>query len=167
MKYIIVLLSIFFVGCNYSLDNDKIVLTSGIAMNPNSPRFGILIEHNAIYYCEEIITNKGNYTYFKAESDSDIFLNLKDKIDENFKNKMIFKPIVDAEPLQLNLSFGKEKKVVKFYLIFLNQSQAKVINDILEFKKLKFEKIDYYDFPKDLLTERLPEPPVPAGASIR
>jgi hypothetical protein len=161
MKYIIVLLSIFFVGCNRNLDNDKIVLTSGIGMNPDSPRFGILINHNTIYYCEEIITNKGNYTYYKVESNSDIFLNLKDKIDEGFKNKIIFKPIVDAEPLQLNLSFGKEKKVIKFYLDFLNESQVKVINDILEFKKLKFEKIDYYDFPKDLLNERLPEPPLP------
>jgi hypothetical protein len=164
MKYLIVFLSIFFIGCNQNLDNDKIILTTGLGMNPDLPRFGVLVKDNMIYYCEEIITNKGNYNYYETKSDSDIFLDLKNKIDENFKSEIIFKPIVDAEPFQLNVYFGEEKKVMKFYLTFLNKSQIKVINDIVALKKLKFKKINYYDFPKELLTERLPKPPVPSSA---
>ncbi len=159
MRYLVFILSFLFVYCNSNSKDYKIILTNGIGMNPDSPRFGLSITPDAIYYCEEDAVKMGNYTYYKCVVDSRIFDQFKNKIEMEFFTELPFTAIIDATPFQLNTKFEASQKVHKFYFRTLNKKQLQIINDILQLKRLRFQRIDYYEFPMDLLAEKLPEPP--------
>lgn len=160
MKKIIFFIALIFISCDNG-NNDKIVLTNGISMNPAEPRFGIEIKKDTLYYCEEIINNKGNYNYYKSKIDSKIFLDLRNDIENEFEENIENKSIEDATPFELYTCFDNNIKKNKFYFSFLNKNQIKVIKTIIKLKEIKMEKIDYHHFPYELLTEKLPEPPLP------
>ncbi|MDD5152002.1 MAG: hypothetical protein PHC28_16235 [Flavobacterium sp.] len=162
MKKIIFFIALIFISCNND-NNDKIVLTSGISMNPAEPRFGIEIKRDTLYYCEEIINNKGNYNYYKSEIDSKILSDLRNGIQNEFKKNIENKSIEDATPFELYTCFDNNIKKNKFYFssFSLNKNQIKVIKTIIKLKELKMEKIESHSFPNELLTEKLPEPPLP------
>ena len=104
----IIVFFVFF-SCNKK-DNESIVLTSGLSMNPNELRFGIEIKNDTVYYCEEIVNSSAKYNYYKSKIDSSIFLNLRNEVKEEFKTPIVNKSIVDATPFQLNISFDGKKK---------------------------------------------------------
>lgn len=145
-------------GCNKNSD-EKIVLTCGLGMNPYAQRFGIEINQDKIFYCEEIPNEKRKYNYYQSDFNSEEFLKLKEELKLSFKQEVILHNIVDAKPYQLDVNFNDDTKTIKFYYAFLNEKQKAVIDTILKLKKLKFQPIDFHDFPMALLNEKLPKPP--------
>lgn len=160
MKNFLILLVLIIISCETKEGEDRIILTSGIAMNPDEPRFGIEINSNGtLYYCEEIISNKGHYKYYKSKVDPTLFINLKNEINYNFNGDSKNESIVDATPYELRTFFGKNNKMVDFYFYNLNRKQIETIKKIIKTKNAKLEEIAIHDFPKKLLNEKLPEPP--------
>lgn len=145
-------------GCNKNND-EKIVLTCGLGMNPDELRFGIEINQNKVFYCEEIPNEKGKYNYYQSDFNSEEFLKLKRELQLSFKQKVVLHDIVDATPYQLDIDFKDDKRTINFYYAFLNEKQAAVVNTITDLKKLKFQPIKFHEFPMVLLNEKLPEPP--------
>lgn len=107
-------------GCGKS--SEKIVLTCGLGMNPNASRFGLEIQQNKIFYCEEIPNQKGKYNYYISSINSEKFLTLKNQIKSAFEEKVLLHDIVDARPYQLDLAFNNDTKTVKFYYDTIPQS---------------------------------------------
>ncbi|EKT3958492.1 hypothetical protein LIS90_13365 [Flavobacterium psychrophilum] len=161
IKILFVMFSILFFSCNKSV-KDKIVLTSGLSMNPKEMRFGIEINQDSIYYCEEKEEKKGAYNYYYINYKYEGFLNMKKSLGRIFRNEMIkSESVIDGTPYKIYTSFNKKKDSVKFYYDYLNDEQLKLIDKIKVLKKLKFKKISYHYFPTELLTEKLPPPPPP------
>lgn len=160
MKIIIIIVSFIFISCNKE-NSDRIVLTSGLSMNPDEPRFGIEIKKDTLYYCEETAGSSTKYNYYKSKIDPIVFLNLRKEIKNEFKVILVNKSIVDATQFQLYTSFDEKIEQENFYFTFLNEKQKKLINGILKLKDNKLEKIKYHNFPSELLTEKLPQPPNP------
>lgn len=162
MNRIYILLVLFICsGCDTKND-ERIILTSGISMNPEEPRFGIEITNDKIYICQEKIEKKGTYNYYSDDLDSGVFENIKKDLIEKFNKDVRSGNIVDATPYQLDLEIRDKKRKIKFYFHYLNQGQMETINEIINLKGnnlKKFEKIMYHEFPMDLLNEKLPEPP--------
>jgi hypothetical protein len=145
-------------GCNLNND-EKIVLTCGLGMDPDGLRFGIEINQDKVFYCEEIPNKEGKYNYYQSDFNSEEFLKLKQKLQLSFKQKVVLHDIVDATPYQLDIDFKDDKRVIKFYYAFLNERQIAVLNAITDLKRLKFKPIKFHEFPKVLLNEKLPPPP--------
>ncbi|MFG4002079.1 hypothetical protein [Flavobacterium aquidurense] len=160
MKKILIFIVLIVISCETKDSDDRIILTSGISMNPDEPRFGIEINSNGtLFYCEEIISNKGHYKYYQSKVDSSVFLNLKNEINHNFKVDAKNEPIVDATHYELHTYFGQKNKLFDFYFYDLNSKQIETIKKIIKTKNIKLEEITIHDFPKKLLHEKLPEPP--------
>jgi hypothetical protein len=167
MKYIYIFFLLFlisFLGCD-SNSSENIILTSGLSENLNEPRFGIEINKKELYYCIENAKRKGTYDYFIAKIKSDDFIKIKKRIELHFANKIKLRKIYDATPYCMYYNFNNKIDSVRFYYSFLNDQQFKLIEDIKELKNRKFTRIKFHNFPKKLLTEKLPEPP--AVPSIR
>ncbi|WP_343618310.1 hypothetical protein [Flavobacterium sp.] len=162
MKKLFILLGLIVISCNTENNKEKIILTSGISMNPDQPRFGIEINNeDTLYYCEEVITNKGHYKFYKSKISSETFLSLRKEIQNNFKSKFNEEEIVDATPYELDIKFDNNNAVFSFYLDNLDDAQVQIINKIIKSKDLTLEEIKHHNFPKRLLTEKLPSPPPP------
>lgn len=56
-KIISLLILTTLLGCNKN-NNEKIVLTCGLAMNPDELRYGIEVNQDKVFYCEEIPNRK-------------------------------------------------------------------------------------------------------------
>lgn len=161
VKLLLTMFVVLFFSCNKYVE-DKIVLTSGLSMNPKEKRFGIEINQDSIYYCEEIEGNRGTYNYFFIKYKYNGFSNMRKAFEREFKNKEIkSEAVVDGTPYKIYTSFEKKEDSTKFYYDYLNDEQSKLINEIIVLKKLKFKKISYHYFPAELLTESLPTPPAP------
>jgi hypothetical protein len=145
-------------GCNAN-NEEKIVLTCGLGMNPDALRFGIEINQDKIFYCEEIPNKKGKYNYYQSDFNSEEFLKLKQELQLSFKQEVVLHNIDDAEQYQLNIDYKDDERIIKFYYPFLNEKQATVVNTITDLKKLKFQHIKFHKFPMVLLNEKLPQPP--------
>ncbi|WP_306353310.1 hypothetical protein [Flavobacterium sp. '19STA2R22 D10 B1'] len=158
-KIIYLTFIIVFFSCNKN-NNEKIILTSGLGMDPDALRFGIEVRKDSVFYCEEIPNQKGEYNYYKSHFNSNDFLNLKNELESSFKEEVILHDIVDAKPYQLNLNLNKNNKTILFHNSFLNNKQMKAIDAIIELKKLNFDCSEFHKFPMELLNEKLPEPPV-------
>lgn len=157
-KYFFVLIVLILSSCN-KINDEKIVLTCGLGMNPDALRFGIEINKDKVFYCEEIPSKKGKYNYYQSDFNSEEFLKLKQELQLSFKQEVVLHNIVDANQYQLDIDFKDDKRIVKFYYAFLNKKQATVVNTITDLKKLKFQHIKFHKFPMVLLNQKLPEPP--------
>jgi len=160
MRKLFILLGLIVISCNTENNKEKIILTTGISMNPDEPRIGIEINKDSLYYCEEINSKKGHYRYYKAKINSEVFFSLKQDIQNNFKEVFKDDEIADSTPYQLNIKFDSNSNNFKFYLNNLNSMQLKIIKRIKNVKGDKLVKIKDHDFPKELLLEKLPEPPL-------
>lgn len=145
-------------GCS-SPSSEKIVLTCGLSENPDEPRFGIELTEKKMYYCIENIKNKGTYTYYVSEINPKDFEKIKKGVKLYLNKKIHLNKIYDATPYDLYYKFDNKTNRIRFYYSFLNDKQFKLINEIEGFKNRNFTKIEFHDFPKDLLNETLPEPP--------
>lgn len=159
-KVVVLLIAMILLGCSKNND-EKIVLTCGLGMNPDALRYGIEVNHDKVFYCEEIPKKKGKYNYYQANFDSEEFLKLKKDFEILSKQKIVLKNIVDGKPYQLDIDFKGEKRTIKFYFSFLNDNQIIFVNSIIKLKKLEFKQIEFHAFPMALLNEKLPVPPPP------
>lgn len=155
---LIILIVIIGISCN-STKTKSILLTTGLSSNPDERRFGIEIINNKIYYCEEI--NNGKYNYFEGEIDEKKLTDFYNNFN-NFTFKIQNKKIIDAKIYRLDYTNNNKKKTIKFHLSELVAEDILIINKLIEFKNtIEFKKISYHFFPKELLLEQLPIPPIP------
>ena len=165
MKKYICLLALAFICCKK--DESKITLTSGFDENPSVLRFGIEINNSGdLYYCEEIKPESGKYNYFYSKIGKECFHDIQFLIENNF-NKSDDKRadyMADAKIYNLKTNFHEANLDLFFQLNSLKVSQVEIINSLKKLKKLKMEKIKYHNFPKGLLTYKLPLPPAPKRA---
>ncbi|TCN50527.1 hypothetical protein D0809_23580 [Flavobacterium circumlabens] len=164
-KVVVLLIAMIILGCSKNND-EKIVLTCGLGMNPDALRYGIEVNHDKVFYCEEIPKKKGKYNYYQANFDSKEFLKFKKDFEILFKQKIVLRDIVDGKPYRLDISFNEEdKRTIKFYYSFLNDQEIALVNSIIKLKKLEFKQIKFHAFPMALLNEKLPPPPLPSGGN--
>lgn len=149
---------VLILSCDNS-QNESIILTSGRSMNPDTPRFGIEIQNDVLYYCEETKGGNEHYNYYSARIGSELFLIIKNNIKENFKNYSSDNEVVDATPFELIYKTNEETDTILFYHNFLSDKQIEIIEEIISLKNNKLQKINYHSFPQKLLTEKLPDPP--------
>ncbi|MBN9285644.1 MULTISPECIES: hypothetical protein [unclassified Flavobacterium] len=156
-SFLVLLFIILNVSCS-TTENKSIVLTTGLSSNPDEHRFGIEINGNKLYYCEEI--NTGKYRYFEGEVDNEILKELN--FDDLFNKKIKRKNIVDAKLYRLDYLDKNKKLTIKFHLSELEENDILIIEKFIELKEVsKFKEIKYHSFPSELLLEKLPTPPYP------
>jgi hypothetical protein len=160
MKRYICLLALALVCCKGN--ESKIVLTSGLDENPEVLRYGIEINNlGDLYYCEETKAGSGEYNYFHSEIEQKSFDDIQLLIYNNFKNSEKGEILVDDKMYYLKANLEDSNIDLLFQLNSLNTNQVEAINKLEYFKKNKMQKIKYHDFPKRLLTYKLPIPPAP------
>ena len=146
-----------------------IELTSGREMDPKKARFGIkIMSDNYFYLCKEEMNinsvnysyHTGKYKYYKSDSKID-FMEYQALISSNFsKDKRVaFKSIADEGAYQIKYDFYNEKDKYRFYYFSLNEKQSFIFEMLEKLKYEKFKPIDSIEFSKDLLQEKLPDPP--------
>lgn len=161
---------LFFFNCKEEQD-EYIILTKGLGMNPDEPRVGIELTRHKLYFCKEVFKQKkiedytflartGEYTYFTDKFDSNQFDTLKDEIKHYFKRPISERQdIVDVSYYELIYKFTDKIDVLRFCLNELNDEQAKLIDKILSQKGSHLKEIPYHPFPESYLKETLPLPP--------
>jgi hypothetical protein len=140
-------------------ENEKIIFTCGLSENPNSPRIGLEINSKNIFYCEEIINQKGTYSYFQAENNKISFLELKQSIIEKFNEVNQRIDITDDTKYELIYHFENLSDTLIFQRFNLTEKQNLVIDKIINLQNIKFSQILKHEFPQKLLQETLPLPP--------
>lgn len=141
--------------------SEYIILTRGMGMDPNSPRIGIELRNDTLYYCEEVIKDgkRGEYNYYIGQYDPQQFLRIKEKVDSHFKVPNHYEAIVDSKDYELIHNFFGSADTLKFSFPLLNDRQIETIFQIEVLKNSKLKQADYHKFPESLLKYRLPEPP--------
>lgn len=158
-------------SCCSKESNDFIELTSGREMDPTVPRFGIKLKSdNYLYYCNEImkgedrysIYHTGKYKYYKSK-DQFNFSEHQNLIHQYFPESTLidFHTVPDATAYQIKYKLNNISKKKLFYLDNLNEKQYIVFQKMYALKRNTFIEIDSIEFSKDLLQEKLPEPPPP------
>jgi hypothetical protein len=150
---IIVLIAGLLSFCCCTKENEKIILTSGISMDPSELRFGIELTNDSLFYCVETNPLSGQYNYFQATFESSRFNEIKIDVLKIYKY-IDTKPKKDGQLFELITVFDGNKDSIRF-----NSEQFSIIEAIINTRETKKEKIEYHDFPKGLLEDKLPEPP--------
>ena len=158
------LVLLYIIGCSKASTSEKIVLTSGLNTNPSEPRFGIELNNNHVFYCVENLENKGYYFYYEGIIKSDDFKKIKNKIKVFYESKINTKNVKDGDRYELLYCHKNTVKSIIFETKFLNAEQLSLLEEIISFKytdtkNIDFKSIDFHEFPKTLLQEKLPEPP--------
>jgi len=158
----IFLITLFFswslIGCKENQD-EVIILTNSFSENPDTPRIGIEVRSMELYFCKENIEKKGDYDFYYRKLDPSFFKKYKHQIEEKFKNIDQSDKIVDATLYELIFRFRTKSDTLRFYKSFLTKEQNEVIEEIIALKNRKLQKINYHEFPDELLKYRLPTPP--------
>ncbi|WP_133943262.1 hypothetical protein [Epilithonimonas xixisoli] len=156
----------------FSCSKDEIQyieLTSGREMDRRKERFGVKIKSdNYIYFCKEIMDvnpdnydyHSGKYSYYKSISKVD-FMEYQALVFNNFSRDKVevFNPIPDETAFQIKFQFTNAQEKLTFYPEYLNEKQIFIFEMLERLKYKKFKPIDSIEFSKDLLQEKLPEPP--------
>lgn len=160
MKSIYIYTIILLYGCRNAASNEYIILTSGFSIDPATPRIGIKIQSDSIYYCEEKEEKKGEYNYFSNEFSDTLFLKFKNKIMKEFNSAdHLNEEVIDGRPWQLIYSLENKRDTILYYYSNLTEGQAEISQEIEELSNRKFHQIKYYPFPEELLKYKLPPPP--------
>lgn len=163
-SWLFLLICIALSGCGKK-EIEFIEITEGRSMNPSQPRIGIKVtSNNDLYLCREIIIDgrkTEKYIYYK-NIESVNFEKLKKEIVANFEKniKSTYIKSNDATYYQLIYKVSSTVYKSKFIENDLTNEQNQVLFKIISLSKLKnYKEIPKYDFSKELLEERLPEPP--------
>ncbi len=152
--------AIVVVSCNnHYQNNDSVVFTTNFSMDPSEPRFGIEIKSDTIFYCEEIIGNKGNYNYYYCNYDKDKIKSIHQEVLKQFSVGYKKNEISDGMLCQLNIVNGEDSSKYVFFESNLNVGQRKIINNIIILKNCNLKNMEYHSFPEEMLKDKLPEPP--------
>lgn len=163
-SWLFLLICIALSGCGKK-EIEFIEITEGRSMNPSQPRIGIKVtSNNDLYLCREIIIDgrkTEKYKYYKNTETVD-FEKFKNDIISNFKNNIepTYVKVSDATYYQLIYNVSSTVYKSKFIESDLTNEQNQVLFKIINLSKLKnYKEIPKYEFSKELLEERLPEPP--------
>jgi len=106
-------------------------------MNPASPRRGIKLATDSLYYCEEVLPYIGKYKYYARKFDKDSFYVFKAKAEDLFGNiGFTESDIADATVYAITI---RNDKKLKFRKEFIYEYLDK---DRFDFT-LKLEKLFY------------------------
>ena len=148
------MLSILFMSC--TKNHEQIIITVGLSENPDEPRYGIELSQKKMYYCEEIMPSSGKYNYYYTTISRNKFQKIYNGINKIFNKIKTELPKADGRIYEL-IIIDKDSKITKKF----NGTQFQEIRDLIELKEIPMNKISFYEFPKDLLEEKLPPPPPP------
>ncbi|PWN67036.1 hypothetical protein [Chryseobacterium oncorhynchi] len=151
-------------GCGKK-EIEFIEITEGRSTNPSEPRIGIKVtSNNDLYLCREIIIDgrkTERYIYYK-NIESVNFEKFKKDIVDNFETKIDPTYIKASDAKYYQLFYKVSSKVYKSRFIEsdLTDVQNKVLFEIINLSKLRnYKEIPKYEFSKELLQEKLPQPP--------
>lgn len=150
MKTKLALLTIIlFISFSCVKKNEIIIMTKGIDENPKSLRFGLELSNENLFYCEEIMPLSGKYNYFqikipRRQSNQIIkdIITIYDKIDT-------ITPHYYDRIYEIILIYDNKKKIKRFGGIKFIE-----LENFIKLKDLKMNKIQYHEFPKELLEEQ-------------
>lgn len=152
-------ISFFFLLVSCRNESKSLIFTTNRSMDPNEPRFGIEIKNDTIFYCEEIISNRGKYNYYYCITDYKIIQKSIKEIEKEFDSQLVYGKLVDATLCQINIKSENDSLRTTFYIEELTGSQEEAINKLLELKACKFKKLNFHLFPSEMLRDELPIPP--------
>ncbi|WP_407402526.1 hypothetical protein [Chryseobacterium sp.] len=145
--------------------NEYIEITTGIPMNPNQPRIGIIVNGNdSVYMCKEIINGGGfskltSYKYYAGKEKIN-FNKYKKEVKLLFGDTIIFNFPQDGEMEKLKFFIDNKNHERFFTTSILNDKQNKIFYSMKELmKKNNFVEIPYHKFSRDLLDSKIPDPP--------
>ena len=162
LHIVVISLYVCSVQCNTEDKDEKITLTLGInfSNNPASPRIGIEIRHNELFFCRERKKEKewGKYNFYRTKINPKVFLMIKKEVLHAFRDTVWIFGYSNNFPIthQLNYFLNNKKRIIEFNGSMLRENQIEVINKILSLQELKMERMDYHAFPVELLTEKFP-----------
>ncbi|MCA0231719.1 MAG: hypothetical protein LCH91_14720 [Bacteroidetes bacterium] len=158
--FVCIFIVFFLISCTTNKEKEFIVLTTGFSSDPSTPRIGVKIQPDSIYYCEEKRNKEGGYNYFSNNLNKIIYSEIKEDILKEFHNyKHINDEVLDGTPLQLIYNFENKCDTISFYFAYLTNSQAELIGKVKSLSKVKLHKANYHPFPENLLKYKLPTPP--------
>jgi hypothetical protein len=146
----IILLAIFGMLISCSGKEEKIILTTGLSSDPSELRFGIELNRKKVFYCEEIAPMSGKYEYYSGNFDPEKFDLLKREVEKIF-DSLDTNPVTDGKPYELTILFDGSVKTARFGWI-----QYQCVLDIINVKNGPMDEIEYHEFPRRLLEEKLP-----------
>ncbi|MCJ7935380.1 MAG: hypothetical protein MUW56_17590 [Chryseobacterium sp.] len=165
LKNSLIFLFICTILCGCKKEIEFIEITEGRSMNPSEPRIGIKItSNNDLYLCKEIIIDgrkTEKYKYYKNTKPVN-FEKFKKEIISTFKNNIepTYIKVNDATYYQLFYKVSSKVYKSKFIESDLTSTQNQIFFKIINLYKLKnYKEISEYDFSKELLNEKLPQPP--------
>jgi hypothetical protein len=150
---------LFSLTCCNSKVEDKIILTSGFSMNPQTARIGIEIKGDSLFYCEEIVETPGRYKYFYCLVDKEKSYKILNKLKNKFTGDKKFVAEVDATIYQLLLISKGDTTKTNFHRDYIDAESNNLIDQLFELKKCDLSVKSYHYFPSELLQSKLPPPP--------
>jgi hypothetical protein len=150
-------------GCS-RLSDEYIIVTVGMHQDPSIPRRAVEITSSELFACLEVIKQPRyeniTYKYFKGSFTKSDFRSCKRLILEHFEIVDTVGTVVDATEYQLVYSFDGQKESLFIDSGQLSQEQQFTLDSILAIGLRAEEQIEFHDFPKLLLFQRLDLPQI-------